>query len=157
MQRNPEDHGTSQIVEGDFVTDGTSFVFRLKGTPIAAVGDSPQAAFEGLLQARAAAGNLVPRLEELAREQRSERERLIWMRSLAAALIALFVGGGVLAGAAALAPKLAADLVETTVERLGSQGAKQKLHGLLHDVLAGAPSSASPCVCAEAAVTGRTP
>lgn len=104
---------SGRVVRGEFHTDGETFVFTLKDTPLSGVGTSPQAAFDDLMRVQAQAGALPERLRELAREQAGAAERASIIRLVGAALVGLTIVGGALGGALALAPHVIADIADT--------------------------------------------
>jgi len=111
---------SAELVRGEFVSDGKSFVFRLEGTPVSGAGSTAEEAFQNLMRATAAAGELGGTLRDLAREQQGERFRATLVRAVMACLIVFGVVGGALGASAALAPRVAADMVEVAADRLGS-------------------------------------
>lgn len=105
----------ADVIRGDFVTDGRTFILRLADTPLSGVGTTPQEAFDNLLAAQSAAGELPRRLSALAREQAGEQVRARIIQLAMIALIVLGVAGGATVSAAAMAPKVAATLIDTTI------------------------------------------
>ena len=140
----------SGVVQGEFFTDGETFVFRLGGTPLSGTGANPQAAFEDLMRARSTAGGLTERLGELAREQAGETVRASVIRWSAAALIAFGVAGGAVAGGLALAPMAVAAIVDSSGERLSAwveampPATQAKITRLLHGAESCAPAASPP-------------
>ncbi len=106
------------VIRGAFHTDGKTFVFTLADAPFSGVGATPQAAFEDLMATHARAGDLPARLEALAREQGGAGERRAIVRLIGIGLIALTVIGGALGGAVALAPRVVADVAQTTLDKI---------------------------------------
>ncbi|HEY0941159.1 MAG TPA: hypothetical protein VGE08_13750 [Steroidobacter sp.] len=111
----------ADLIQGEFFTDGKTFVFRLKDTPLSGTGNSPAEAFQDLVRVDAAAGALKHKLQTLQREQRGELVRATIIRMTMIGLITFGVLGGALVGAAALAPRVIADMVQITTEKLGNR------------------------------------
>jgi hypothetical protein len=105
----------ADIVRGEFLTDGKTFVFRLKDLPLSGVGPTADAAFQDLVRVEAASGELGERLKALAADQAGELVRATVIRWLIIALIAFGVVGGGLVGAFALAPAVAQSISEARV------------------------------------------
>lgn len=142
----------TQLICGEFVTDGKHFVLRLKGTPLSGTGETASQAFEELMRAEASAGPLAQRLKQLSREQEGEQLRVTLVRWLLIALIAFGgIGGAVVAGLA-MAPKVLADVAQSSASRVGaalenmSPEAEQKLSRLLQrlDKMLGDERACSP-------------
>lgn len=108
----------AEIIQAEFVTDGKTFVIRLAGTPFSGLGDSPGAAFDNLMQTKASAGALPQRVSALAREQEGAKVRTTLIRVAAVGIIIFGLFGGLLLGAAAMLPRVAADVTHTTAQRL---------------------------------------
>ena len=92
------------VIQGDFFTDGGKFIFRLAGTSLSGVGDTPTAAFDDLMRVEAATAPLSTRMRELARDQQGEKVRAEIVRMSMIGLIVFGVVGGALAASVALAP-----------------------------------------------------
>lgn len=82
------------VVEGDFFTDGQTFLVRLRDTPLCGTGRTLDAAFADLMRVLEASGDFAGRLREMAQEQRSERLRASLLRMTAWVLIVFGVLGG---------------------------------------------------------------
>jgi hypothetical protein len=106
------------LIKGDFVTDGETFVFRLAGTPLSGVGKSAAAAFEDLMRVTGETAPLADRLRELARDQQDEKVRATVIRMAMVGLIVFGVVGGALFGAAAIVPRVVVDTSELAVTQL---------------------------------------
>lgn len=113
-----------RVIRGEFHTDGATFVFKLDGTPFSGVGATPQAAFDDLLAVEQRAGDLPQALAALAREQASAVERRTIVRLVGAAVVGLTIVGGALGGAVALAPRVVADVAQTTLAELNEWAAE---------------------------------
>lgn len=109
----PSPAESGRVIRGEFHTDGETFVFTLAGTPLSGVGATPQAAFDALMRVEAQAGALPERLRDLAREQAGAAERASLIRLVGVLVVGLTIVGGALGGAAALAPRVAADIAAT--------------------------------------------
>ncbi len=120
MAETHNEKSQSEMITGEFVTDGKTFVFRLKGTPLSGSGDSASAAFDALMRADATAGDLSRKLKDLAREQEGEALRTTLVRWSMIGLIVFGAVGGALIAGAAMAPKVAADVADSTSTRLVS-------------------------------------
>jgi hypothetical protein len=118
MTSDVSDQREIDLIRGDFVTDGTTFVLRLAGTPFSGVGHSAAAAFEDLIRIDREAAPLSDRLRELARDQQGEKVRSTMIRTAMIGLIVFGVIGGALFGAAAMLPRVLADVSETTITQL---------------------------------------
>jgi hypothetical protein len=119
VQKSSHERGVD-VIEGEFSTDGRTFIFRLAGTPLSGVGNTPAAAFDDLMRADASAGGLPQRLRELARDQQGETVRATVIRIVMVCLIVFGVVGGSLVVAAALLPRVVADATVTTADRLSN-------------------------------------
>jgi len=108
------------VIKGEFFTDGKTFALRIHGLPISGVGASPQAAFDDLLRAEAAAGDLPERLRAIARDQAGEHVRATLIRVVATTLIVLTLLGGLVAGIATVAPKIATDLGDVSLRMMNA-------------------------------------
>jgi hypothetical protein len=108
------------LIKGDFVTDGETFVFRLAGTPLSGVGNSAATAFDDLVRVSGETVPLADRLRELARDQQDEKVRATVIKFAMVGLIIFGVIGGALFGAAAILPRVVADTSETTVTQIAS-------------------------------------
>ena len=73
MMHNMNGKPATNLIKGDFVTDGETFVFRLSGTPLAGVGKSAAAAFDDLIRLSGETAPLVDRLREVAHDQQDEK------------------------------------------------------------------------------------
>lgn len=143
---------TGPVVQGEFFTDGESFVFRLAGTPLSGTGPSPQAAYDDLLRVRSASSGLVDRLQALAREQAGEKVRATVIRWSMAALIVFGVVGGALAGGLAMAPAAITAVTDAGGSRLIAwvedmpPATERKIARLLHgdETCPGADAPARP-------------
>ncbi|MFN4184204.1 MAG: hypothetical protein ACK4M6_05410 [Hyphomonas sp.] len=102
-----------RVIHGEFHSDGETFIFTLADTPLSGVGNTPQAAFDDLIRVTEQAGALPERLRDLAREQAGAAERASLIRLVGALLIGLTIAGGALGGAAVLAPRVVADVIDT--------------------------------------------
>jgi hypothetical protein len=118
MKHDLDDERDVNLVKGDFVTDGKTFIFRLEGTPLSGVGNSPAAAFEDLVRVRGATGPLADQLRDLTRDQQDEKVRATVIRMALVGLIVFGVVGGGLFGAAAIFPRVVADTSELTVTQI---------------------------------------
>jgi hypothetical protein len=108
------------LIQGEFFTDGKTFVFKLAGTPLSGTGATPEAAYNDLMRVQGAAGDLNQRLRDLAREQRGEATRASVIRMTAIAMIAFGVVGAALIGGGALAPKVIADVAEVSSGKMAT-------------------------------------
>jgi hypothetical protein len=108
------------VVRGDFVTDGETFIFRLEGTPLSGVGRSASAAFDDLIRVQDETQPLTARLKELERDQQDEGVRATIVRMSMVGLIVFGVVGGALFGTAALLPRVIADTSETVMTKTAS-------------------------------------
>jgi hypothetical protein len=120
MSSNSSDQGNVDLINGEFFTDGRTFVFRLAGTPISGTGNTAAAAFEDLMRAEASTGALTQRLKELARDQQGEVVRATVVRSAMVGLVALGIVAGALFGAAAMLPRVVASVTDSTTARLNN-------------------------------------
>jgi len=111
---------SASVIRGEFFSDGATFVMRLADTPISGIGQSPAQAYDDLLRASAAAGDLPARLAHLAKEQRGEQVRAAVIRTTMTALIAFGVVGGAIAGAVTVAPAVIADIVQASAGKLAA-------------------------------------
>ena len=68
------------VVQGEFFTDGTKFIFRLAGLPYSGVGDSPSAAFEDLMRVERQGAPLTSILRQHARDAEGEATRKLIIR-----------------------------------------------------------------------------
>ncbi len=102
--------GEVEVLQGDFFFDGKTYVFRLSGTLLSGIGETPTAAFEDLMRVEAKTAPLSSRMRELARDQQGEKVRAEIIRMAMIGLIVFGVVGGSLAASAALAPKVIADI-----------------------------------------------
>jgi hypothetical protein len=100
----------SAIVQGEFFTDGTKFIFRLAGLPYSGVGDTPSAAFEDLMRVERQGAPLTSVLRQHARDLEGEAVRKTIIRWVAVGLIVFAVLAGGLVGTAALLPRVVADV-----------------------------------------------
>lgn len=124
MTKASQSNADAGVVSGEFFTDGATYVMRFKGSPISGVGPNPQAAYEDLVRAQSATGELAQKLDMLARDQQSEQVRASLIRAVSTWLIVLTVLGGVTAGVAAVSPKLASDFAHAVNQAMaGSEGA----------------------------------
>jgi hypothetical protein len=129
-----------EIIKGEFFTDGATFVFRLNGTPFSGTGDTPGAAFDNLLQTKAAAGALPERLAEFEREQDGERVRAALIRTSGIGIIVLGLFGGLIFGTAAMLPRVVGNVTDMTTQRLSNwidnmpPATEQRLAGFLQKI-----------------------
>lgn len=107
----------SSAISGDFVTDGDTFIFRLKGTPLSGVGQSASAAFDDLTRVMGETEPLIARLRDLERDQQGENVRASIVKMSMLGLIVFGVIGGALFGTAALLPRIIADTGETVMTK----------------------------------------
>jgi hypothetical protein len=127
-----------RVIRGEFCTDGRTFVFNLKDTPLSGIGATPQEAFDDLLLVEAKAGTLPHRLAELAREQADAAQSASLVRIVVIGLVALTIVGGALGGAVALAPRVASDILATTLQKVDgwlaglSPEARRSISSILH-------------------------
>jgi hypothetical protein len=127
------------VVRGAFHTDGNTFVFTMADVPLSGVGATPQAAFDDLMAAYARAGALPARLEAMSREQAGAADRRMIVKLIGIGLIALTVIGGALGGAVALAPRVVADVAQTTLEKVNEWAGeltpeeRRSLRDILHE------------------------
>jgi hypothetical protein len=120
VARKSEDRTDADVIRGEFVTDGKTFIFSLAGTPLSGTGASPQEAYAALLGAQGAAGELPQRLAELAREQQGEKVRAGIIQLLMVGLIALGVVGGALVTTATLASRVMGAVTSVVTGELDS-------------------------------------
>jgi hypothetical protein len=118
MSSNWSDRGNVDVINGEFFTDGKTFVFRLAGTPLSGTGTTAAAAFEDLMRAEASTGGLTHRLKELARDQQGEAVRATVVRTAMVGLVALGIVAGALFGAAVMLPRVVASVTDSTTARL---------------------------------------
>jgi hypothetical protein len=98
------------IVQGEFFTDGTKFIFRLAHLPYSGVGDSPSAAFEDLMRVEQQSAPLTSILRQHARDLEGEATRKLIIRWVSIGLIVFAILAGGLVATAALLPKVIADV-----------------------------------------------
>lgn len=134
------------VVRGAFHTDGKTFVFTLADVPLSGVGTTPQAAFDDLMATYARAGELPARLEAMSREQAGAADRRAIVKLIGVGLIALTVIGGALGGAVALAPRVVADVAQTTLEKVNEWASEltPEERRNLRDILNEPPADAAP-------------
>jgi hypothetical protein len=118
MMHNMNGKPATNLIKGDFVTDGETFVFRLSGTPLAGVGKSAAAAFDDLMRLSGETAPLVDRLREVARDQQDEKVRATAVKMAMVGLIVFGVIGGAIFGAAAIFPRVVADTSEVAVTQI---------------------------------------
>ena len=100
----------SAVVQGEFFTDGTKFIFRLAGLPYSGVGDSPSAAFDDLMRVERQGAPLTSILRQHARDLEGEATRKLIIRWVSIGLIVFAILAGTLVATAALLPKVVADV-----------------------------------------------
>jgi hypothetical protein len=134
------------VVRGAFHTDGKTFVFTMADVPLSGVGATPQAAFDDLMAAYARAGDLPARLEAMSREQAGAADRRAIIKLIGIGMIALTVIGGALGGAVALAPRVVADVAQTTLEKVNEWASEltPEERRNLRDILNEPPEDAAP-------------
>jgi hypothetical protein len=110
--------GEIEVVKGEFITDGKTFVFHLPGTPFSGIGSTPADAYQDLMRIGAQTDQLSKRMKELARDQQGEIVRATIIRMSMIGLIVFGVVGGALFGAAAIFPRVAADISENTITQI---------------------------------------
>lgn len=134
------------VVRGAFHTDGKTFVFSMADVPLSGVGATPQAAFDDLMAAYARAGDLPARLEAMSREQAGASDRRAIIKLIGIGMIALTVIGGALGGAVALAPRVVADVAQTTLEKVNEWASEltPEERRNLRDILNEPPEDAAP-------------
>lgn len=134
------------VVRGAFHTDGKTFVFTMADVPLSGVGATPQAAFDDLMAAYARAGDLPARLEAISREQAGAADRRAITKLIGIGMIALTVIGGALGGAVALAPRVVADVAQTTLEKINDWASEltPEERRNLRDILNEPPEDAAP-------------
>jgi hypothetical protein len=106
------------VVQGEFFTDGTKFIFRLAGLPYSGVGDSPSAAFEDLMRVERQGAPLTSILRQHARDVEGEATRKLIIRWVSIGLIIFAILAGSLVATAALLPKVVADVGGTALTHL---------------------------------------
>jgi hypothetical protein len=134
------------VVRGAFHTDGKTFVFTMADVPLSGVGATPEAAFDDLMAAYARAGDLPARLEAMSREQVGAADRRAIIKLIGIGMIALTVIGGALGGAVALAPRVVADVAQTTLEKVNEWASEltPEERRNLRDILNEPPEDAAP-------------
>jgi len=113
----PADDAVGTTVKGQFTTNGRVFIFSLPDVPISGVGDTPNAAYESLTQAIAAAGDLPAALRRISEDQRQEASVQSLARWTAGGLIAIGIIGGTIAAGFAIAPAILTDIAETGLQK----------------------------------------
>jgi hypothetical protein len=106
------------MVAGEFFSDGKTFVFRLAGTPLTGIGETPSAAFEDLMRVDAKTAPLSALMRERARDQQGEITRAAIIRMTMIGLIIFAVLGGAIVATAAIAPRVAVDVGGLALTRL---------------------------------------
>ncbi len=114
------------MMNGEFFTDGNTFVFRLSGTPLSGMGSDPAAAFRDLMRVDSEAKDFAERFKELARDQQSETVRAAIIRYVMIALIIFSVVGGSLAAGVAMLPKVTADVSAAVYSKLSTKVAEMQ-------------------------------
>lgn len=107
---NTDARNDAALVQGEFFSDGKTFVFRLAGTPFSGVGDTPSAAFEDLMRVDAQTRPLSVLIRDRARDQQGDAVRATIVRTAMIGLIVLAVLGGAIAATASILPSVVADI-----------------------------------------------
>lgn len=142
MPKPAENANEAQVIRGEFFTDGSTYIFRLAGLPVSGTGATPQAAYDDMLRAQAASGDLPRQLRLIAREQQGEQVRATLVRTSLFGLIALTLVGGLAAGLVALAPRVAADMTQATISAMHG-GVTPETRAELSTLLQGAEAPAA--------------
>jgi hypothetical protein len=121
MGEQRPDSADIQMIDGEFFTDGKTFVFRLTGTPFSGMGSDPSSAFKDLLRVESEGSDFAQRFRALARDQQSEAVRATIVRYSIIGLITLSVVEGSLLAAAAMLPHVAADVSAAVYSGLTSK------------------------------------
>ena len=113
---NPKNE--TAIIQGEFLSDGKTFVFRLAGTPFSGVGKTASAAFDDLMRVEAETAPLSTLIRERARDLEGETVRATIVRMTMIGLIVFAVLGGAIVGTAALVPRVVSDVGGVALTRL---------------------------------------
>jgi len=116
MTGNPKNETT--IIQGEFFSDGKTFVFRLAGTPLSGVGATASAAFDDLMRIDAETAPLSTLILERARDLEGETVRATIVRTAMIGLIVFAVLGGAIVATAALVPRVVSDVGSLALTRL---------------------------------------